>query len=70
MQADIGGLSFTFRDMTHPVQSFAAGADLFLADTGLLERDKVPGKSPHLSAEEVGRIAKAAGVKRLVLTHI
>ncbi len=96
MKVEIGGLTFTFREMTHPVQSFAvsiengdrravytgdtnwntvieefaAGADLLLADAGLLERDKVPGKSPHLSAEEVGLIAKNACVKRLVLTHI
>ena len=95
-QVDIGALSFAFREMTHPVQSFAmaiengdrkivytgdtslnpdikdfaAGADLFLADAGLLERDRVPGRAPHLSAEEVGRIAKDAGVKRLILTHI
>jgi ribonuclease BN (tRNA processing enzyme) len=96
MKADIGGLAFTFREMTHPVQSFAmsienrgkkivytgdtnwnpniksfaTGAHLFLVDTGLLERDKISGKSPHLSAEEAGRIAKAAGVKSLILTHI
>jgi ribonuclease BN (tRNA processing enzyme) len=96
MKAAIGSLSLTFREMTHPVQSFAMaienhgkkivytgdtnwnphiesfadGADLLLADAGLLERDKVPGKSPHLSAEEVGRIARAARVKNLVLTHI
>jgi len=93
-KTDIGSISFTFREMTHPVQSFAmaaeyggkklvytgdtimnqylegfaGGADLLVADAGMLERDKNE-KSPHLSAAEVGRIATGAGVKRLILSH-
>lgn len=96
LEVEIGSFTFTFREMTHPVQNyavsiedgsrravytgdtnwntaieeFAAGADLLLADAGLLEKDKIPGKSPHLSAKEVGLIAKNAGVKRLLLTHV
>ncbi|HHY83755.1 MAG TPA: MBL fold metallo-hydrolase [Clostridiales bacterium] len=94
-KADIGGVSFIFREMTHPVQSFAMtiesggqklvytgdtnmnphleafarGADMMVADTGLLERDKTE-KSPHLSAAEVGRIAAGAEVRKLILSHI
>jgi ribonuclease BN (tRNA processing enzyme) len=52
------------------IAAFARDADFFWADTGLLERDLVKGKSPHLSADEVGKIAAEAGVKALMLSHI
>lgn len=48
---------------------FARGADLLIADAGLLEKDKV-GTVNHMSGLEVGRVGKEAGVKRLVLSHI
>jgi ribonuclease BN (tRNA processing enzyme) len=51
------------------IVSFARGAAFLWADTGLLERDKVRGKAPHLSAREVGSIARDAGVGRLMLSH-
>ncbi len=96
MEMTIGSLSFTFKEMTHPVQSFglsvsdgkkrgvytgdtnyndhivdfARDADFFWADTGLLKKDKIDGNAPHLTADEVGRIAKEASVKALMLTHI
>ncbi len=92
----IGDLSFSFKKMTHPYESygicisngdkkfvytgdtnynpyiadFAQDADLFLADTVFLDKDLVAGKSPHLSAAEVGKIATQARVKKLILTHI
>ncbi|GCF92879.1 hypothetical protein NRIC_07700 [Enterococcus florum] len=47
---------------------FAKGADLFLADTYLFngnERHKA-----HFTAQEAGTLAKEAGVKKLVLTHL
>ncbi len=47
---------------------FAKDADLFLADTYLFagqERHKA-----HLTSQEAGEIARAAGVKQLVLTHL
>ncbi len=95
LKVEIGELSFTFREMTHPVTSyamavecedrklvytgdtnmntaiseFAKDADYFIADTGLLERDKSD-PATHLSADEVGRIAAQAGVKKLILSHI
>jgi ribonuclease BN (tRNA processing enzyme) len=48
---------------------FAAGADLLICESSLYDeyRGRVPG---HLCAGEAGRIAAAAGVKRLVLTHL
>jgi ribonuclease BN (tRNA processing enzyme) len=95
LQADIGEISFTFREMSHPVQSFAMaveypgrklvytgdtnmntrigdfakGADYLVADAGLLEKDKTD-QAAHLTAAEAGRVAAAAGVKNLILSHI
>lgn len=47
---------------------FAAGADVFLADVYFFEgREHHPA---HLTSKEAGQIAKEAGVKRLVLTHL
>ncbi|NLG23884.1 MAG: MBL fold metallo-hydrolase [Clostridiales bacterium] len=49
--------------------AFAAGADLLLADAGLLHRDWTE-QSPHLSAALCGELAAKAGARRLVLTHL
>jgi ribonuclease BN (tRNA processing enzyme) len=46
----------------------ASGADLLVAEATLPDPD--PGQQVHMSAEETGRLAAAAGVGRLVLTHI
>ena len=47
---------------------FAKEADVFLADTYLFEGNE---KHPaHFTAKESGEIAKAAKVKKLVLTHL
>ncbi len=46
----------------------ASGADLLIAEATL--PDPVPGQRVHMSAEEAGRLARAAAVGRLVLTHI
>ena len=55
-----------------PLADFAAGSDLLLCEATLLRQ--APGQEPaaygHLTAEEAGRIATEAGVKRLVLTHL
>jgi ribonuclease BN (tRNA processing enzyme) len=52
------------------IESFATGADLFIADAGLLEKDKTGQNAPHLTAREVGLIASKAQVKQLMLTHL
>lgn len=56
--------------MNDSIIPFATKADLFLADTGLLARDKTSNNVPHLTAREVGEIAAAAHVSRLLCTHI
>lgn len=47
----------------------ARGADLLLCESSLYDeyQGRIPG---HLTAGEAGRIAAAAGVQRLVLTHL
>lgn len=49
---------------------FAMGVDCLLADTGLLEREKTGPLAPHLTTKEAGYIARSAGVKRLLCTHL
>lgn len=46
----------------------ARGADLLIAEATL--PDPEPGPGVHMSAAEAGRLARAAGAGRLVLTHI
>lgn len=46
----------------------AGGAELLLAEATLPDPD--PGQAVHMSGEEAGRLAREAGVGRLVLTHI
>ena len=46
----------------------ARGADILIAEATL--PDPEPGQLVHMSAEEAGRLAREAGVGRLVLTHI
>ncbi|MGE5630067.1 MAG: MBL fold metallo-hydrolase [Caulobacteraceae bacterium] len=48
---------------------FAKGADFFMCEAGLLERDDKYIRAMHLTAKEAGEIAAKAGVKRLLLTH-
>ncbi|MGF7186483.1 ribonuclease BN (tRNA processing enzyme) [Desulfitispora alkaliphila] len=49
----------------------AQGSDLLICEASLLERDGEYGKKTgHLTAKGAARIAKAAGVKRLVITHL
>lgn len=50
------------------LDSFAAGADLFLADVYLYEGNE--NHIAHLTSKEAGQIASAAKVKKLVLTHM
>jgi ribonuclease BN (tRNA processing enzyme) len=56
-------------NMNNRIADFAKDADYFVADAGLLEKDKAD-PATHLTAEEVGKIAAHAGVKNLILSHI
>lgn len=48
--------------------SFATAADVFLADTYLFAGNEL--HHAHFTSKEAGEIAKAAGVKMLILTHL
>lgn len=66
------GKKFVYSGDTSPNEDlieFAKGADLFLCEAGLLERDEKSIRAMHLTAKEAGMIATKAGVKRLLLTH-
>ncbi len=55
---------------TGPGWSFAAlGAPLDLAMCEATLTDEFEGKSPHLTGRQAGAMARAAGVRRLVVTH-
>ncbi|MEI6254967.1 MAG: MBL fold metallo-hydrolase, partial [Mycobacteriaceae bacterium] len=47
----------------------AAGADVFLCEASWTDSPERP-KHLHLSGAEAGRVAKRAGVRELLLTHI
>lgn len=49
---------------------FAAGADLFLCEANYLEEEIKEGRRGHLSAAGAAKVASAAGVKKLLLTHL
>lgn len=51
------------------LEELARGARLFLCEANYLEADLNAGLRNHLSAGQAARIAAAAGVKELVLTH-
>lgn len=50
--------------------SFAHGCDLFLCEANFQEEDLLASRPNHLSASQAGKIAREAGVKRLLLTHL
>lgn len=67
-----GNKKFVYSGDTMPndeLVEFAKGADLFLCEAGLLERDEKSMRAMHLTAKEAGEIAEKAQVKRLLLTH-
>lgn len=63
---------FVYSGDTMPCEElveFAMGADLFLCEAGLLERDEKSMRAMHLTAKEAGETASKAHVRRLLLTH-
>lgn len=72
MRIECDGRTFVYTGDTNETDGladFARDADLLLADAGLSEEEWSE-KSPHLSALGCGRLAKAANVKQLLLTHL
>jgi ribonuclease BN (tRNA processing enzyme) len=68
-----GGKRFVYSGDTawnENIIEFSRGADLLMLDSGLLSRDKKNDNVPHLTAQECGIVARKAGVKKLLLTHI
>ncbi|MEG1756669.1 MAG: MBL fold metallo-hydrolase [Clostridia bacterium] len=49
---------------------YAAGADTLLADTAFLAEQDHGGSLPHLTTKQVGQLAREAGVKQLLCTHL
>lgn len=56
-------------NMLSGLTDFAAGADLLLADAGLIEADWAENK-PHLSPRLCASLADECGAKKLILTHL
>lgn len=72
VKVECEGKTFVYTGDTNTLpglSAFAAGADLLLADAGLIEADWAEGK-PHLSPRLCALLAKEAGAKRLCLTHL
>ena len=53
----------------YALELFCDSADLLLADAGLSAADHSE-RSPHLSAELCGKLARDVGARRLLLTHL
>jgi ribonuclease BN (tRNA processing enzyme) len=68
-----GGATLAYSADTGPtpaVVELARDADLFLCEATLLERE-TPEEAPgHLTAAEAGSLARQAGARRLLLTHL
>ncbi len=71
VEATADGKRFVYTADTGPdwsVEAFGSGADLVLSEA-TFQRDR-EGSGLHLSAREAGTAARAAGARRLMLTHI
>lgn len=54
---------------TDGLVALAAGADLFLCEASGLDGDTGHMEGAHLTARQAGELGRAAGVKRLLITH-
>lgn len=72
MSADANGRTLVYTADTawnDGLVAFARNANVLIAEASLQEPD-TPASQVHMTAEEAGKLAKTAGVGRLVLTHI
>jgi ribonuclease BN (tRNA processing enzyme) len=68
-----GGRTLCYSGDTGPnrhLATAARGADLFLCEASWLERDEGLMAPIHMRATQAGEAARAAGVERLMLTHV
>ena len=73
MRVEAGGRTLVYTADTtwdDGLVQFAAKADVLLAESTFLEKDKGPNTPKHLSALDCGRLAQEARVKKLILTHL
>ena len=74
VRVDAGARAFVYSSDTQPseaVVALARGADVLVHEATFAERDRTPSRgATHSSAADAGRIAAAAGVGRLILTHV
>ncbi|MDF9409792.1 MBL fold metallo-hydrolase [Pelotomaculum isophthalicicum JI] len=54
---------------TDELVALAAGADLFLCEASGLDSDAGHMEGAHLTARQAGEVGRAAGVRRLLITH-
>ena len=72
IKVECEGRTFVYTGDTNTLpglERFAQGADLLLADAGLIEADWAEEK-PHLSPRLCAQLAARAGAKQLCVTHI
>ena len=73
LRAESNGTSFVYTADTGPsdhLVEFAAGADVLLAEATYQGASAEKPWPHHLTAGEAGQLARAAGARKLVLTHI
>jgi len=72
-RASIGGRTFAFSGDTNGdngnLERLAAGADLLVAHNAIAEGESGAARALHMPPSVIGRIAKTAGVGRVVLSH-
>jgi len=72
-RVDIAGCSIAFSgDMSNKFQTLAAlakGSDILIAHNAIPESQQGVGRKLHMPPSEIGKIAKQAGVKKLILSH-
>jgi ribonuclease Z len=70
--SSVPGMKVVYTGDTKPcrtVEKISEGADLLIHDGTFLDAEDVGGKN-HADAGQAAALAKAAGVKRLILTHV
>lgn len=73
MRIEDGDGVFAYSGDSTPCQGLvdaASGADLFLCEASGVEGEKALIQAAHCTAKQAGTVAKEAGAKRLLLTHL